>query len=116
MRLLAVEVEGRVRRPPLAAVVAVAVAVPYEVEPCRGPELDEIELGRSSTTHGLEDAGKEYPASLHLVRLHSALLDPLPEKLPVHDQSVVDSLPCRSTAEHEVVNAREQTQRRIPDR
>src|SRR5262249_27868092 len=43
-------------------------------------------------------------------------LDPLPEKLPVHDQSVVDSLPCRSTAEHEVVNAREQTQRRIPDR
>ena len=77
---------------PRARRVAVAVAIPEQVEPGRRPELEQVE--RPSVGHR-QKRRQERPRALHLVRLHLLLARPARQELGVLVERAADVVPRR---------------------
>ena len=96
---------------PRARRVAVAVAIPQQIEPGGRAELEQVE--RASIGQR-QEARQDAPRALHLVRLHALLRSPALQELRVLLERDADLVPRGVTGEHEIVQTAEETQRKVP--
>lgn len=107
--LLAGELELRAVSTPRSLLVVVAVAIPDEVEARAGPDLDQIEGLDTRASGDLEEAGKQQPAALNLVRLDALRLDEATKPVAAlleHRHGIAPGI--ETFAQREVVKAAEQ--------
>src|SRR5215211_179331 len=107
--LLAGEDERGVVAAPAALPVAVAVAIPDEVEPRARPKLDQVEDLDARPSRELQEAREQQPAALDLVRLDALSSDEAAEPVAAlleHQHRVAPGV--EPLAEREVVEAAEE--------
>src|SRR5215211_7495763 len=94
--------------PPFAGPVAIAVAVPDEVQAGARAKLDDVHVLGAG---GAQEQRQQHPGALHLVRLHRLLGDEPAKELAVLLERRVDVVPARLPAEDEVVEPAEDLER-----
>jgi hypothetical protein len=102
---------------PRPVLIAVAIAIPDEVEAGTRAELEQVEHLDAGPASDLEEARQQHPAALYLIRLDAVLLDKLPQPLrPLREHRDGIAPGIDSLAQRKVVKPTEKLEGAVPAR